>query len=400
MKKKLLWHGDAACASGFSRCTHGALDVLRHSYDVSVIGINHTGDPHPYPYDIYPAARAYRNDDMFGVSRLAELTPLLKPDAIVLLNDPWNIPAYLPHAGDVPVAAWVAVDGKNCRGEGMNGLALAVFWTQFALDEARAGGYTGPAAIVPLGVDIDTYRPLDRAFARSERGIGLPEHMRDWFVVGAVGRNQPRKRLDLTIDYFADWVRTRGIDDACLFLHVAPTGERGYDLDQLVKYYGLTGRVVKVAPRNLGVGLSESSMAWVYACFDAQLTTTQGEGWGLCTMEGMACGVPQVVPDWSALGEWTEDAALKVPCTSVAHTPDTINVVGGVPDRAGTLAALDRLYYDRDARETLARRGLALAQQPRYRWPAIGAAFQVALDAALAAWSPAPHQPDLVEEAV
>lgn len=395
----LLWHGDAACASGFAHCTHGALGVLHPEYETHVIGINYTGDPHPYQdlYKIYPAARFGRKDDVFGVHRLRELLPALNPDVTVLLNDPWNIPAYLPELKGRFAAAWLAVDGKNCRGDGLNGLDLAVFWTQFARDEARAGGYEGLAAVVPLGVDLGIYQPQDQALSRGPSRIGLPTHVRDKFIVGAVGRNQPRKRLDLTIAYFAEWIRSAGVDDAVLFLHVAPTGDTGYNIDQLVQYYGLKGRVVLMRPPNIGVGLVEAFMPSVYSCFDVQLSTTQGEGWGLCTMEGMACGVPQIVPDWAALGEWPGDAALKVPCTTVAHTPSTINVLGGVPDRMATVEALDRLYRDAAKRDRLRAAGLALVAQPRFRWENIGRALGDVLAQARAEWSPAP---DAAREAV
>ena len=376
--RRLLWIGDAVCDSGFARCTHNILEAVRERWDVSVLGINYRGDPHPYPYPIYPCLVG---GDLFGLGRVGEMLQKVGPDVVVLLTDPWNVPAYLEKLAHVPTVAMLAVDGRNCRGHGLNGLMLAVFWTNFGLEEARAGGYRGPGAVVPLGVDLEIYHPEDRAEAR--RRLGLPRRALEGFIVGNVNRNQPRKRLDLTIAYFAEWVKTRGVSDAYLFLHVAPTGETsGYDCQQLAGYYGVANRLILSEP-GLWKGPSESVLALTYAAFDVQMTTTQGEGWGLTTMEGMACGIPQIVPAWSGLGEWTEDAALQVPCTTIAVTPNRINVVGGIADRQLTVEALDLLYRDAALRDQYRERGLALVKRPCYRWPAIGQAFLGALEDAV-----------------
>jgi len=387
--KKLLWIGDACCDSGFARATHYTLDTLRHRFDVAVLGLNYLGDPHAYPYQIYPA---WPGKDMFGVGRLEDVVPKVRPDVIVIQNDPWNIPYYievLEHVPQIPVVGILAVDGKNCRGgkvngttakeRGLNALSLAVFWTQFGLDEARAGGYEGPAAVVPLGVDRTIYKPRDQAFARKEVGLPLPD---DAFLVGNVNRNQPRKRLDLTLMYFGEWVSKFHRDDAYLFLHVAPTGEMAYEVNQLTQYLGLHGRVILSEPTAYK-GLSELQLSHLYSCFDVGISTTQGEGWGLPALEMMACGVPQLLPDWSAYGEWARDAARLVPCTTVACTFNSINVIGGLADRELFVQALEDLYSWPQVRQEMSSAGIALANDPRYAWPNIANALGDAIEQTL-----------------
>ncbi len=374
--RKLLWIGDAAVSTGFARCTHKVLDVLQHHYEVHVLGLNYQGDPHPYPYPIYPCNPG---GDAFGVGRTKWMVDRVQPDVIVIQNDPWNIPAYIDKIENpnIKVIATMPVDGKNCRGNWLNSLDLAIFWTKFGLDEAREGGYTGPADVIPLGVDLNLYCHRPKKNVRKALA-GLPEEIHDAFIVGNVNRNQPRKRLDLSISYFAQWVKDCNIDDAYLFLHVAPTGDQGYDVRQLMKYYGLNKRLILAEPE-IGLGVQEIELAHLYCVFDIQLSTTQGEGWGLTTMEGMACGVPQIVPDWSALGEWVGDGAIKVPCSEIAVTPNNVNVVGGVPDRRDTVEALNDLYTQPKLREQLFRAGRKIVNKPEYRWGRIGLRFVEAL---------------------
>ena len=373
--RQLLWIGDAVADTGFARSTHKILETVHKYWDVSVLGLNYRGDPHGYPYPIYPT---YIQDG-FGLRRLPEIIDKVRPELIVIQNDPWNLPAYMKPLATFPIAAVMPVDGLNCRGMALNGLRVAFFWTRFGFQQARDGGYTGPAGIIPLGVDLDIYAPGDRDEARDF--LGLPPKYKDGFIVGNVNRNQPRKRLDLTIRYFASWVKKYSISDAYLFLHVAPTGESGVDCDQLARYYGVQNRLIMSDP-GIYRGIDERRLALLYSLFDVQVTTTQGEGWGLTTMEGMACGVPQIVPEWSALAEWAE-AAVQIPCKTTATTFDSINVIGGIPDEDNFIFALNKIYQDAHWREDLVSRGLNLVQKTEYRWETIGERFAVGLDEAM-----------------
>jgi D-inositol-3-phosphate glycosyltransferase len=382
MMRRVLWNGDAGVATGFERVTRAVLEEVRKTWEVRVLGINYYGDPvePPYPYPVYNASLG---GDSWGINRLEEICEGFRPDLVVIQNDPWNVVEYaqvLKPLG-IPVAAYMPVDGLNVKsGRALTGLAHAIFYTDFALAEARAGGYDGPGSVVPLGVDQAVYFPVPQEIARER--IGLTQHFgQDIYIVGNVNRNQPRKRIDLTISYFAEWVKAFDVRDAYLYLHMAPTGDRGWNLPQLCQYYGIEDRLI-VTSRDMetGRGVDQSMLNYIYNSFDVQISTTQGEGWGLTTMEGMACEVPQIVPDWSALGEWTKDGAIRVPCSSIAVTPSEVNIIGGIPDAEATVNALDFLYKNRHVREDMGRRALNVVSVPDYRWSAIGQKFAAILD--------------------
>ena len=377
--KKLLWIGDATVATGFARCTHKTLEAFVGDWDIHVLGLNYLGDPHSYPYSIYPC---WPGKDLFGLGRTPELVKKLRPDVVIVQNDPWNIPEYARRVGPTPVVATMPVDGLNCRGKELNGIALAVFWTRFGMVESQRNGYTGPATIVPLGVDLDLYKPAPTPMAETRRMCGLPLFLKDAFIIGNVNRNQPRKRLDLTIQYFAEWIKSYNIDDAYLFLQVAPTNDMGYDVNQLMDYYGIANKLILVEPE-VGPGIPEEKLAKTYSCFDLQVSTTQGEGWGLTTMEGMACGIPQIVPDWSALGEWARKAARMIPCSTVAVTPGYVNAVGGVPEKKEFISAINDFYADSMLRRKHAVEGLHLVKQEKYRWQNIASLFREEVEKAV-----------------
>lgn len=400
-KRRLLWVGDSpTVATGFGRATKYIVDGLLPTYDVEVLGMHYRGDPHHFPYEIWPTKY-----DVLGARRLPERCEAFRPDVIVLQNDVWNIPYYvkaLRKSGvETPVVAALAVDGKNCQSAKLDGMSLAIFWTEFAQEEARFGGWDGPSAVVPLGVDLDVYKLADASHVAPlrEKARNMIEtdafdldRFKSGFVVLNVNRNQQRKRLDLTVQFFCEWVLNKKIDDAFLMVQACPTGEQEYDVAQLMAYYGLSDRLLLIYP-DMEYGVPEYMLAWTYRCADVGITTTQGEGFGLTTFEMMACGIPQIVPAWSALDEICEDAALKVPCTGNAATQGGVNVIGGVADRDKFVEALDMLYRNSGICEELTRRGLAVVQKERYRWAHIGVSFASAIDEAIfrvpmeAAWA-------------
>lgn len=371
-RRRVLWVGDAVAPTGFARCTHGVLPTLSGAgWEIEVVGVNYWGVPHDYPYKIWPAATGPNNP--FGERRLAQLVHAEEWDAVVLLTDPWHVPTYTK-AIEVacetkerpPVVGWLAVDAVNQRAEDVESLDRIITWTDFARRELQGHD------VVPLAVDRRVFRPHDRDAARAAIYPSdlLPQNA---FVVGCVGRNQWRKRMDLLLRYFADWIQRHGVKDAYLYLQSASTGGRGgCDIPSLIRYYGLTGRVLT----HFEASATEPQMRGVYSAMDVYATTSMGEGWGLPVGEAMACGVPCIVPEGSGLGEWTKDAALQVPCREQAPLAPVNSdpwTLGGIPDREAFIEALHRMYTDRELREDYARRGME--RVAGYSWRASGEAL-------------------------
>ena len=388
-KRRLLWLGDAAVPSGFAVCTHGILDNgLARKYDVEVIGMNYKGAPgHGYPYPIWPC-QTHPGDTPMGEVQLARRAIEYKPDIIVVQQDPWNFPGYARRLkevgviGRIPVIGAVAVDGKNCRGNDLNDLTCSVFWTEFGRAQALNGGCRTPTAVIGLGVDLAVFKPADKAQARAEYGI--PIEYRDRFIVGYVGRNQPRKRLDLLIHYFAEWARGKDRQDAVLHLHVAPTGDDAFDLAHLMRwYFGASDR--RLMFTSAKPTTTDAEVALMLQGLDVFATTSQAEGWCLPIAEAMACRIACVFPAWAALDEWPQGSGVAVPCNNIAVTDRRINSIGGIADPEVFIEALDKLYRDSAFRENRAQAGFDRVQHPDLRWEVIGRRWVDVVDAVLKA---------------
>lgn len=373
--KKLLWVGDACCDSGFSRATHETIARLLPHYECAVLGINYRGWPHSYPYRVYPARSlgVRGGGDWLGISALSEVTQVERPDVIIVQNDPWHMARYLEaldaYAAGVPRIGIVAIDGKNCAfGRSLNGFDHVVFWTNFAETQARDGEFAKNASVIPLGVDRSVYYPGNPREARE--ALELPEQLKDAFIFLNVNRNQPRKRFDLSIRYFKKFLDLTNSKDTYLYLHSAPTGEAGVDIEQLGRYYGLQGRVIMSTPSPY-CGVSEARMADTYRAANVIVTTTQGEGFGLTTLEAMACRRSVILPLWSALEDLFGGVTYGVPCTSTAVTPGA-NVLGGIADEDEFVEAMARAYTNTWLREFTEKQCYDRACETRFDWNDIG----------------------------
>lgn len=390
-KPRLLWVGDSPTVpTGFGRVTENVLGRLRNDWAVGLLGINYEGDPHAFPYPIYPAMVG---GDVFGVKRYGNMVEHTSPDVCLAIHDTWNVAQFAAIETGVPLVGYMPIDSPNQPPEALknlNKLSMAVFYTQFGVDEARRGGYEGPATVIPHGVDSVLYHPILREEAREQLGI-LNQMPDDAFIVGNINRNQPRKRLDLTLMYFARWLEEYEIpDNVYLLLHCARR-DIGWDLFQLARYLGIRKRLVfsNIAETSMS-GVAEEAMPFIYNAIDLQVSTTLGEGWGLTTHEGMACGIPQLVPEWSALAEWPRGAVSYAPIGAYQAADNMITTIGGIADGSAFIREMDRLYQNPDLRDEMAKKALARATEARFKWDNIAVQFDQVLRAQLVEKAPEP----------
>jgi glycosyltransferase involved in cell wall biosynthesis len=384
---RLLLVCDAVAPTGWARVGHALADRLNGFYDIHYLGINYFGNPHDYPYPIYPA---FLGGDPLGVRRFRALADQVRPDVTLIIQDVWIVGQYLQQKrpGERYVC-YPPVDAVNqAHACDLNDADLTVFYTQFGLETCRADGFMGDACIVPHGIDRTVFQPGDRVMARLQLGMSQTdaEHA---FVVGAVNRNQPRKRLDLLMQACGLALRQWPHDAPpfSLLLHTNPRDPLGYDLIQLRDVYGLQGHLLfpTIGDDGPQTGttasvIDDAHLALLYQAMDVHVSTSIAEGWGLTTAESLACGVPNILPEHSALAEWPRPGAFYVPAPHVSTTPGLINTLGRVCDASAVADALLTLAQAPALRSHLRQGGVALMQEPRFHWDTIAGQFHYLLE--------------------
>lgn len=366
-RRRVLWWGDALANTGYSRVTENVTKGLHlKGWDVSILGIGYNGDPHNLEagIDVYPAC-GMRDTDPFGRDRSKHVIELTKPDVLLLQNDSWIVSGWLAYLGMVnqwtPAVGYVAVDSENVRGDvatQLNNLKHLVAHTEFGVEQLRKSGYAGTASFAPHGVDTSIYRPHNKEEAR--RFIDLDESIdiSNAFFWGYINANQPRKRTDLVLAYFAAWWEKAGKpDNAYLYVHTNMDGS--CDITQLADYLGIRGRVLSTAA---GQNLKESYLAALYSACDCLLSASEGESFGLTSLEGMACGVPGIAVKCAGLESWAGDAIEWVEAQQYAFTMNRTNSMRRVVGESEFVAAMDRIYRDAQRREELSSLGIELAK--------------------------------------
>ena len=169
-----------------------------------------------------------------------------------------------------------------------------------AAEAEHAAGRRLPITIVPPGVDIERFHPLDETERdRARTDFGLPAEAE--LIVG-ISRLVPRKGFDTAIRAVASLRRSR----PNLVLAIAGGGR---DLPRL---QGLAAQLD--APVRFLGRISNEDLPRLYGCADLYAMLCRNrwggleqEGFGIVFVEAAACGVPQVAGDSGGAAEAVVD---------------------------------------------------------------------------------------------
>jgi D-inositol-3-phosphate glycosyltransferase len=160
--------------------------------------------------------------------------------------------------------------------------------------------------VVPPGVDLERFRPADRAAAR--RAVGLPD---DAVVLLFVGRIQPLKAPDLLLETAARMLADDPALRDRLRIQVvgAPSGsglEAPRQLQELAASLGIADLVQFLPPQ------PPDRLAEHYRAADVAVVPSHNESFGLVALEAQACGTPVVAAAVGGLSTAVRDGSSGV----------------------------------------------------------------------------------------
>lgn len=393
--KRVVIVADGGWPTGFERVAR-AIGTYLHGtgqYEVIHRGIGYDERNEKrvpdYPYEIKPAIQDPK--DPLAFNSVTTWMKEDKPDVMLFVQDLWNegeylhlVPRELPTVGyfptDTPNVKWAyalsvaamsqaipytafgavetalgvrdAVDllvkGYQSQGVPMSQEAswLVVPRKELELnlrvDRLAARQNTDAYQPIPHGIEPDKFYPVDRQEAR--KAWGIPE---DAFVVLSVNTNQFRKRQDLTIRAFSKLLARH--PNALLVLHcMGGDGQNGWDLGQLARLYGVSDRVICT---HWGMKeITDEQLLLLYNTADVHINTGGGEGWGLTSVESALCGIPQLVPDWSATREIWSGAGGLLPIHDYRFETRQLNTAHAIVSTDATAHLLSYLVENEQAR--------------------------------------------------
>ena len=352
---KILYVGDAFVQTGFGRVAEYLLPALAKKHEVHVLATNWHGDhdAKAIKYKSYPAMA--HGSDPFGSHRIAELVQTIKPDLVWVTNDLWigiNLwQAVKPFKESIgfkffvytPIDSYGLFPELNASVSEWDGLAT---YTEFGKEELLKMGYEKPIGIIPHGTDFTQFFPIDPLECRKE--LGVPA---DVFIVFNGNRNQPRKRIDLTVKGFIEFAKDK--PDARLWLNMGAK-DMGWEIIPLFKRvardagYDPAGKLILTSPHfSTHNCLPIEKLNKVYNSADIGINTCIGEGWGLVNTEHAAAGVAQVVPDHTSLKEIFNDIP-RIACNG-SETDRNYGLERLLPDPSSLAEILTSYYEDRNA---------------------------------------------------
>jgi glycosyltransferase involved in cell wall biosynthesis len=223
------------------------------------------------------------------MGRIAPLMQALQLSLVFMMSDVWLPARYYPAVReanrDVPVVAYCPIDSGPVDAEvlaALAGINRFVVYNEFARREVENAvarirqddpQFAFPEVdVLPHGVDRATFHP----FCGSACGdvdcdgrrqaitslFGDDPEMRGAFIVLNANRNQPRKRIDITIRGFAKFAADKPAN-VKLHLHMGLT-DAVWDIPKLARRFGVYDRLIVTAPSASLPAMPDEQMNAIY----------------------------------------------------------------------------------------------------------------------------------------
>ena len=156
---------------------------------------------------------------------------------------------------------------------------------------------------LPHAVDTQIFKKLTEQQIQKFKTDSLGADNTEKMIFFWNNRNARRKQSGTLIFWFKEFLDRVGHDKACLIMHTDPTDQHGQNLEAIIHELGLTeGQVMLSRDKIPAQGL-----ALMYNMADCTINISDAEGFGLATLESLACETPIIVNMTGGLQEQVTD---------------------------------------------------------------------------------------------
>jgi len=280
----------------------------------------------------------------------------------IIKGPKWKIASIIPIDGQPSIPAWIEVLRHVDYPVAMSRYGEEVMRMDF---KELPESWFNNLVTIPHGVDCNLFKPSI---------VKKPDNA---FIIGCVARNQHRKNIPRLMKAFKFFIDKDNLKpkDARLLLHMDWTDYMGWNIEYMAEYYDIKDYLVPPLMGKLdqGGGVSEEKLVEIYNTMDVFALPTAGEGFGIPTIEAMACGTPVVITNYTSSYELIgakspEDDIPLFPFGEGAENGRDYLVEEDWSDR-GCLVPYKDMWWDTPAR--------AAPQRAIVSEPAMGEAFSV-----------------------
>jgi len=382
-------------ASGYAKISNGILKELAKVPDLSVVhyGIQSSSVQfnrlYPSNVKVYDViALEKEKESGFGYSMLPEIVQKERPDIVFIYNDIGVVNQYLaklaPLRPGLNFKIWTYLDQvyecqlqqhlEICVKETDRFFTFTKEWREVL----KRQNVSRPIDVLLHGYDPSLFPALTKEEARAQ--MNIPN---DIFLFISLNRNQPRKRLDLVIMAFVELI-TKHPTKPLFLMCVCDKGDKGgYPLfDIFAREISLRGLQVEPFANRLLITPKEMSyqdqeIGKFYRIADVGLSTSDGEGLGLCSFEQMGQGIPQVLTNVVGHREYCRpDNSLLVNPEFRSYLPLCMSNLGGETrsvDYRAFAQAMETYVFQEELR--LLHGANAKQTVEKYTWPSVMAGF-------------------------
>jgi glycosyltransferase involved in cell wall biosynthesis len=261
------------------------------------------------------AANEEPKEEGFGFNKIHEYLEMVNPDVVMIYNDPLIIYRFIEcmkhERGKSPYKLWIYVD------QVYEGIAMPLIQQInkhadriYCFSETWKKTYleyepVSDVRIIEHAVDPTTFSVLPtEARAQIRSNMNIPENAT---IFLNANRNSQRKRLDLTLGGFVEYLKRHPESPAYLMFvtNLNPQTGAYYDLQHIfveeLKRANIDPKkvfqrlmLIDSSPPNV---IGDEGINQLYNVADVGINTSDGEGFGLCQLEHMYVGAPQIVTD-------------------------------------------------------------------------------------------------------